>query len=373
MSHSPADPSPSPATGQPAPGQSPRASLIVGLGLISLLALVESILTGLTSSFDPDDLVHLLWIAGGKIPSRLTADPYRLVTATFVHLSTAHRLINYVAVLLLAYGLTRRAGPRQTLLVFVVSALGSTALSAWLQPPWSGGASGAAYGLLGALLGHALINADSAQARRRAAVAGLLMAVAGVMTPRADVAAHLSGLLIGMALAPAAMLTPRLYGRVATVAALVYALVLPLAIVESRSLITRRDTGDRFTLVEGDLSFALPESFRVAQNPAPALCPNAFSDGYTIVCVGLADEDRLAIELAGLVSSPYACLHEGDGFERRGASTSPPDRVPLCVEARAADGLVWVYQELSKDRTELRYPEVLRDIRASIKRSPTAK
>lgn len=77
------------------------------------------------------------------------AEPWRLLTSIFAHANAAHLLGNLFALLLFGLILEGRIGPRKTLFLFLSTGIIVNIFSPY---PSSLGASGAIYGILGALI-----------------------------------------------------------------------------------------------------------------------------------------------------------------------------------------------------------------------------
>lgn len=81
------------------------------------------------------------------------AQPWRLVTVTLVHASIWHVALNMLALWALGRSLEPLLGRWRFLSLYLLSALGGSVLTALLAPTtWVVGASGAVWGLLGAML-----------------------------------------------------------------------------------------------------------------------------------------------------------------------------------------------------------------------------
>lgn len=79
--------------------------------------------------------------------------PWRLVTVTLVHASIWHIVLNMLALWALGRSLEPLLGRGRFLTLYLLSALGGSVLTALLVPTtWVVGASGAVWGLLGAML-----------------------------------------------------------------------------------------------------------------------------------------------------------------------------------------------------------------------------
>ncbi|WP_346620835.1 rhomboid family intramembrane serine protease [Blastococcus montanus] len=134
-------------------------------------------------------------------------EPWRLLTAAFLHIGLLHLGLNMLALLVFGSELERQLGRWRYLALYVVSALGgSTAIQLFGEPlrPVAG-ASTAIYGLLGAL-GVLMV-------LRRQDVRGILVLL-GInvfisFLPGVSLLGHLGGLVTGAAVAGLLVLTRR--------------------------------------------------------------------------------------------------------------------------------------------------------------------
>ena len=127
---------------------------------------------------------------------------HRLFTAMFVHIGWAHLLYNSMSLYIFGSRCEPHFGRLRFLLIYVVTGLCGNLVSLSMRPGVVAGASGAIFGLLGALLGAAM--------RSRSLVGGLnaksylLFAVVslglGLFTPNVANEAHLAGLVAGVLL-----------------------------------------------------------------------------------------------------------------------------------------------------------------------------
>lgn len=88
---------------------------------------------------------------------------YRLFTCMFLHFGFDHLLNNMVTLVLIGWNLEIEIGKIKFLLIYILSGLGGNILSAWWdiqtgEYSVSAGASGAIFGLIGALLYVAIRN-----------------------------------------------------------------------------------------------------------------------------------------------------------------------------------------------------------------------
>jgi membrane associated rhomboid family serine protease len=155
---------------------------------------------------------------------------YRLVTAAFLHASILHIGFNMFALYLFGPTVERASGKARFLSIYILSALGGSALSFLLGPPNvpSVGASGAIFGVLGAayVLGRKSGGDVSG-------IAGLIIVniVIGFTVPNIDWRAHLGGLLVGAATTWLMASTPRGSSRRVLQAGVVVLMFLAIAAV----------------------------------------------------------------------------------------------------------------------------------------------
>ncbi len=137
---------------------------------------------------------------------------WRLLTANFLHVSLMHLLFNTYALWQLGPEVERVYGRARFLVIYLLAAVyGATASYAW-GGELSAGASGAIFGLVGALAAYFLRYRDLFGRRGRAYLGNMAMIVVvnlliGISTPGIDNWGHIGGLvsgfLLGYGLAPA--------------------------------------------------------------------------------------------------------------------------------------------------------------------------
>lgn len=147
---------------------------------------------------------------GGNLGA-LTQDGqwWRLLTATFLHGSLKHLAANMVVLYLLGTHVERFFGTRSFLLIYVGAGLLGSALSLYFaaQTSVSVGASGAVFGIGGALLVAALLHRrELPQNIRNRLVSDAVIMIGyslaqGFLSTRVDNAAHVGGLIGGVLLA----------------------------------------------------------------------------------------------------------------------------------------------------------------------------
>jgi rhomboid protease GluP len=149
--------------------------------------------------------VHLVARFGGNYaPRTLGGEPWRLVSNTFIHLGVLHLLLNTWALVAIGPVAERLYGPVRLALVYFAAGLGASVASLWWNPDVnSAGASGAIFGVLGALLATCVGRyggvADADVASRRATLIAIASSslLFGAAIPGVDNAAHVGGLVTG--------------------------------------------------------------------------------------------------------------------------------------------------------------------------------
>ncbi len=249
----------------PTPTTPPARALLVGL----LAATLPALYTGIAHGLSADPLLRV-WLAGGVVPGRMLAEPWRLVTAPLLHLDAAHLAVNGILLIILGAASAARLGPLRAALLAVFSAwIGCTA-SALSAQGWAAGASGAVFGLLGALTVQLLRD------RRRGAIWLALLAGSLWWAVPADKAAHMGGLLGGalLVLVPLAGRPARIVGGLVAAAALAGLIGVVHHAVTADAVPTR--------WVERD-GLAVPAGWTPGV-PIPP-CATAWTDGLSTLCL----------------------------------------------------------------------------------------
>ncbi len=142
--------------------------------------------------------------AGAKSNGLIEAGQYwRLVTPIFLHVNFVHMLVNMAGLYFLGDTLERIYGSMKFALIYFVSGIASVAASFELGPAMMVGASGAVFGLAGALVVYGFRHRARIPARFSTMFgAGLLPLIGinilfGVLVPGVDNWAHLGGLVSG--------------------------------------------------------------------------------------------------------------------------------------------------------------------------------
>jgi len=131
-------------------GQRPVVSMmLIGINVVAF------VVTALQARSAMDLSTSELYLRGGLIPVEVASGEYwRLLTSAFLHGSLIHIATNMISLYILGIPLERILGRGRFLLIYLLSLLGSSVSVMVFGAPVSLtiGASGAIYGLMGALL-----------------------------------------------------------------------------------------------------------------------------------------------------------------------------------------------------------------------------
>lgn len=150
------------------------------------------------SRFDPSTLYRFGALVG---PPIITHEPWRVLSAVFLHASLLHIGMNMLSMINLGRTLEPHFGTaRFTLLYLVSGALGFCTTIVWRgEMAFSVGASGAIFGLLGAFIGALIIRRNPGW--QNVFISNLIMAfMLGYVFRSVDNAAHVGGFVSGLGL-----------------------------------------------------------------------------------------------------------------------------------------------------------------------------
>lgn len=129
---------------------------------------------------------------------------YRLFSAMFLHGGMTHLLMNMVSLYIVGKAAERYFDTQAYLLLYLSAGLTGGMVSLFVHPQGVGvGASGAIFGVFGALAGFFLAHRDKIAPQSKAfmkdfgLIIGLNLAI-GLLIPAVDVSAHIAGLAVGM-------------------------------------------------------------------------------------------------------------------------------------------------------------------------------
>jgi rhomboid protease GluP len=155
--------------------------------------------------FDPTADSVLRWGADYG-PLTLHGQWWRMLVSTFLHFGLIHLLFNMYVLFNIGLFMEVLAGRVPFVALYLVCGLGASATSlAWHPSTVSAGASGAIFGLYGALLGYLTrhrgsIPAESLASQRKGALTFIGYNLLFGLRPGVDMSAHLGGLATGFVL-----------------------------------------------------------------------------------------------------------------------------------------------------------------------------
>jgi membrane associated rhomboid family serine protease len=199
--------------------------------------LVTFTLIGLTAASYVVGLVNPRWVDELAFnPLFGTVDPYRFVTGAFLHASLIHIASNMIALWFVGPYLEHALGRIRFATLYVLSAIGghvgvvllADATNGWTT--WVVGASGAVFGLFGAIFFVMRRLGGNASGIIGVVV---LNVVIGFVVPGIAWQAHAGGLVTGALLGAAYAYTPKAYRRPVAVAAPVLLAVAMLIAVQA--------------------------------------------------------------------------------------------------------------------------------------------
>ena len=183
----------------------PRADVTWGLVAINLLVFALLAVSGQGVMQVPSEL--LIRAGGNYAPLVQKGEVWRLATALFLHGGLLHVGLNMLALYQAGQVVERLFGRIGFTFIYLLAGLlGNVASLWWKQGPVSVGASGAIFGVYGALLAYLSVQRGSVPGEvfkeMRAGTLGFIgySLFAGFALPGIDNAAHLGGLVGGLAL-----------------------------------------------------------------------------------------------------------------------------------------------------------------------------
>lgn len=153
---------------------------------------------------DTEDARFMLEHGAAYAPYILTGEYYRLFTCMFLHFGISHLINNMVMLAALGWNLESEIGKVRLLLIYLLSGLGGNLLSLYMdlrtgEMVVSAGASGAIFGLMGAML-YLVIRNKGKCGRIYGSRVPLMVALSlyfGFASSGVDNAAHVGGLITG--------------------------------------------------------------------------------------------------------------------------------------------------------------------------------
>lgn len=135
---------------------------------------------------------------GVLLPALVPSEPWRLLSAVFLHYNVLHIAMNLYGLVSLGRTIEARFGAARALLIFVAAGLGGFVVSYFWSNDGTCGASGGVFGQLGAVIG--ILVARRLPGWKDLLFQNLFYAVLMGFMFRVNNAAHLGGFVIGFAL-----------------------------------------------------------------------------------------------------------------------------------------------------------------------------
>ena len=174
--------------------------IFIGLNSIYFLLMVIAGLHLFPNSMTEATDLRVLTEFGAKVNSLIQAgEVWRLLASTFIHIGIIHLAFNLYALWVLGPLTEESLGHRRFFIIYILSGLGGSISSFLFSPALSAGASGAIFGLLGALLYYSY----KRPALWKSGLGMNLVVVIlvnfgfGLVQPGIDNFAHLGGLITG--------------------------------------------------------------------------------------------------------------------------------------------------------------------------------
>lgn len=175
--------------------------------LVSLCVLVFAVEAFLSRSPMHVPPEWLITLGGNFAPAVQSGQAWRLLTSVFLHGSVLHIVLNMIALWQAGQIVERLFGRAPFAVLYLLSGILGALLSLWWKPgPVSIGASGAIFGVYGALLAYLIVMRGAMPLalleKIRSGTVGFIgySLFAGFMVPGIDNSAHIGGLLAGFVL-----------------------------------------------------------------------------------------------------------------------------------------------------------------------------
>ena len=190
----------------PVPTSKPLCTYAMA-GLLVLIWLATTVV-GLLAGYglNGSQMTSVLVAMGAKVNALIAAGQYwRLLTANFLHIGIVHLGFNTYALLIFGTDMERRYGHGRFLVLYLLAGLGGSVLSFLGNDAIAAGASGAIFGLLGAMIAYLLTYRSEFGSYGRRRLSSLLLVAAynlvmGFAMPGIDNLGHIGGLIVGLAL-----------------------------------------------------------------------------------------------------------------------------------------------------------------------------
>ena len=309
-------------------------------------------------------------------PYTVNGEWWRLLTATFVHYGVLHVFSNMWCLWYLGALGERMFGSLRFAILYLVSGLGGSVVSLlWAPHAVAAGASGAVFGVAGAIGAFVYlrrVHLPERDARNILTIMGIFIFVSlslGFAVEGIDNAGHVGGLITGAALG-AALHYPSVFAPAAIAALAACVAAAPLAVRETANSSQAALTHALLDLADGDVDRALTRAEEaVEMEPERAEGHEALAALY--LEAGRHDdairESRLAVELDPLSERAQAVLVRALYFARDFEDAVDEARIALQLSPEN----LFTHVVLSQSLRELgRYDEAIEAIDEAFKWEP---
>jgi rhomboid protease GluP len=172
------------------------------IGVNVFIYLITSVLSQNFVDMDMETLVNMGALFGPY--TVIEGEWWRLGTAMFLHGGMTHLLMNMFSLYLIGRGLEQYFNTQSYLSIYFFSGILGGLASLYVHPQSVGvGASGAIFGVFGALAGFFLAHRGQIQEHTKAFMKDFAIIIAiniviGLSIPSIDMTAHIGGLLVGI-------------------------------------------------------------------------------------------------------------------------------------------------------------------------------
>ena len=133
----------------------------------------------------------------------LNGELWRLFTAMFLHAGAMHIVMNMLSLYMLGHSVEPLFSRMTYFAIYIISGLFGGLVSIYFHPMgWGVGASGAIFGIFGALIGFAIVHRHNMgesfrQFIKEISILLVINLVIGLVIPNVDMSAHIGGLVVG--------------------------------------------------------------------------------------------------------------------------------------------------------------------------------
>ncbi|WP_207706232.1 rhomboid family intramembrane serine protease [Clostridium sp. HBUAS56017] len=194
------------------PHKKNKSNYVITIALISINIILYVISGILSDNFLDIDGAVLLLLGGKFGPLINNGEWWRIITCNFLHGGLIHIVTNMYSLYIIGSQIEIIFGKLKYIIIYTIAGITSSLFSYYLAPnTLSIGASGAIFGLLGALLSFAIKEKDRIN---KGVITNILIVVAlniyiGTTIPNIDNYAHFGGLIGGMIISVIFLLTSK--------------------------------------------------------------------------------------------------------------------------------------------------------------------